>query len=218
MRDENIQAFEQYLRRRSPDRRTPVDYISDVRQFAAVCSKPWREVTMHDIDAFVDGQLQAGLAVATTNRRVAALKAFFDFMAEEAGDLNWPNPVRSQRHAGKKPKRLPRDLHNNDIERLWDVIIAATRRFALAWRRFARRDRRPRSVISSPAYGHAAGARAGVWQRPWRRVVLVSADAMRCSRPGCKPAQPLKNPVFLKAGRPRRLTALMAAARLRRAG
>jgi hypothetical protein len=37
MRDENIQPFEQYLRRRSPDRRTPVDYISNVRQFAAVC-------------------------------------------------------------------------------------------------------------------------------------------------------------------------------------
>ena len=52
---------------------------------------------MHDIDAFVDGQLQAGLAVATTNRRVAALKAFFDFLAEEEGDLTWPNPVRSKR-------------------------------------------------------------------------------------------------------------------------
>ena len=170
MRDEQIQAFEQYLRRRSPDRRTPVDYISDVRQFAAMCSKPWREVTMHDIDAFVDGQLQAGLAVATTNRRVAALKAFFDFLAEEEGDLHWPNPVRSKRHGGKKPKRLPRDLPNADIERLWDVIasprdrawFSSCTRWLTAWVRSSTSS----SVISSTRDGHAAGARAGVWQRP----------------------------------------------------
>jgi len=27
---------------------------------------------------------------------VAALKTFFDFLAEETDDLNWPNPVRFQ--------------------------------------------------------------------------------------------------------------------------
>ena len=107
-RFEDIQAFEQHLRRRSPDRRTPVDYVSDVRQFAASCSKAWREVTMHDIDIFVDQQRQAGRSAATVKRRVAALKVFFDFLAEESGDLAWPNPVRCKRHAGKQPHRLPR--------------------------------------------------------------------------------------------------------------
>ena len=50
---ESIQRFDRYLRRRFPNRRTPVDYVCDVRQFVAVCPKPWREVTMHDIDASV---------------------------------------------------------------------------------------------------------------------------------------------------------------------
>jgi len=95
----SIQTFEQYLRRRAPLRRTPIDYVSDVRQFAAFCGTAWREVTMHDIDAFVDQQRQAGRSPATIKRRVAALKVFFDFLAEESGDLAWPNPVRAKRHA-----------------------------------------------------------------------------------------------------------------------
>jgi len=77
---DDIQAFDQYLRRRAPDRRTPVDYVSDVRQFAAACDQPWREVTMHDVDSFVDQQRQAGRSPATVKRRVAALKVFFDFL------------------------------------------------------------------------------------------------------------------------------------------
>ena len=53
---DKVAAFERYLQRRFPERRTAIDYVSDVRQFRAVCSKPWREVTMHDIDAFVEGR------------------------------------------------------------------------------------------------------------------------------------------------------------------
>ena len=59
-RFDDVRAFEQHLRRRSPERRTSVDYVSDVRQFATSCSKAWREVTMHDIDNFVDQQRKQG--------------------------------------------------------------------------------------------------------------------------------------------------------------
>jgi hypothetical protein len=40
-RQESIQRFEQYLNRRFPDRRSAIDYVSDIRQFAAACLKPW---------------------------------------------------------------------------------------------------------------------------------------------------------------------------------
>lgn len=36
-----LQKFDQHLRRRSPDRSTPLHYLSDLRQFFAVCTKPW---------------------------------------------------------------------------------------------------------------------------------------------------------------------------------
>ena len=85
-RDDDIAAFELYLQRRFPGRRTAIDYVSDLRQFARGCDRAWREVNMHDIDGFVDAQRQAGRSPATVKRRVAALKTFFDFMAEETGD------------------------------------------------------------------------------------------------------------------------------------
>lgn len=92
-----LQEFEQYLRRRFPDRRTAVDYVSDVRQFRKVNQKDWREITMHDIDEFGDQQRASNLKSATVRRRVAALKTFFDYLAEDSGDLSWPNPVRFKR-------------------------------------------------------------------------------------------------------------------------
>jgi len=131
METENIFGeFEKYLRRRFPKRRTPVDYLSDLRQFRSVCRKAWREIRMHDIDAFVEQQRANGLKSATVRRRVAALKTFFDFMAEESGDLSWPNPVRFKRHAGKVERRLPRDLRDEELERVWCEIQYARDR---AW-------------------------------------------------------------------------------------
>lgn len=129
-REKDLQQFEQYLQRRFPNRRTAKDYGSDVRQFMGSCPKDWRGVDLHDIDAFVNQQQTQGLKQTTVNRRVAALKTFFDFLAEDSGDLSWPNPVRFKRHAGKRTRSLPRDLRDEDLERVWSVIASARDR---AW-------------------------------------------------------------------------------------
>ncbi len=55
-REKLIDQFKAYLQRRYPQRRTAKDYISDVHQFATQCGKAWLEVTMYDIDQFVDNQ------------------------------------------------------------------------------------------------------------------------------------------------------------------
>ena len=181
-RNESLTKFESYLQRRFPERRTSIDYVSDVRQFMVVCPKPWREVTMQDVDLFVDQQRQAGLKQSTVNRRVAALKTFFDFLAEESGDLSWPNPVRFKRHAGKRPRSLPRDLRDGDVERLWEVIVSARDRawFVL----MVRAGLRVGEVVSlklsdvlSPAEG-ARPARLRVCGKGRKeRVVWLTADA-----------------------------------------
>jgi site-specific recombinase XerD len=129
-READVKKYVQYLQRRFPERRTSKDYESDVRQFMKQCEKEWRAVQMQDIDAFIDAQRQAGMKPATIKRRAAALKTFFDFLAEESGDLSWPNPVRMKRHAGRQPKQLPRDLSDSALERLWSVIDSARDR---AW-------------------------------------------------------------------------------------
>lgn len=129
-KSESIEQFTKWLQRRSPDRRTAKDYVSDVRQFLRFSQKELRAVTMHDIDAFVDQQRNQGLKTTTVNRRVAALKTYFDFLAEESDDPHWANPVRFKRHAGKRGRRLPRDLSDAQIEQVWRGIGSARDR---AW-------------------------------------------------------------------------------------
>ncbi len=181
-REPDIERFKQYLHRRAPERRTAIDYVSDVRQFAGVCPKAWTAVTMHDIDAFVDQQRQAQMGPATIKRRVASLKVFFDFLAEEAGDLAWPNPVRFKRHAGRQPKRLPRDLTNEQVEDLWAVMASARDRagFALMLRAGLRVGAVVRlhvaDVLTPP--NATQPARLRVWGKGQKeRIVLLTADA-----------------------------------------
>jgi len=183
MKTENIIVeFEKYLRRRFPKRRTPVDYLSDLRQFRSVCQKPWREISMHDIDAFVEQQRASGLKSATVRRRVASLKTFFDFMAEESGDLSWPNPVRFKRHAGKVERRLPRDLRDEDLERVWREIGCARDRawFALMVRGGLRVGEvvtlKVSDVLNQPEGERPARIRVEGKGRK-ERMVWLSADA-----------------------------------------
>ena len=179
---DRLEQFAQYLERRAPGRRTTVLYVSDVRQFAAVIRKPWREITMQDIDSFVDQQRQAGLSAATVKRRVAALKVFFDFLAEETGELSWANPVRFKRHAGKQPRRLPRDLKDDAVAQVWGVISSPRDRawFALLWRAGLRVGElvglRLDDVLAAPTATQPA--RLGVLGKGQKeRLVLLTADA-----------------------------------------
>ena len=180
-RNQDIECFRQYLQRRAPGRRTAIDYVSDVRQFAAYCTKPWTEVTMHDIDAFIDQQRQSNLGPATIKRRVAGLKVFFDFLAEESGDLSWPNPVRFKRHAGKQPKRLPRDLSNEHVQQLWGVVTAPRDRawFALMLRaglRVGEVVHLTESDLLTPPTGQQPARLRVCGKGQKERVVLLTAD------------------------------------------
>ena len=181
-RNQDIESFKQYLQRRAPRRRTAIDYVSDVRRFAAYCTKPWTEVTMQDIDAFVDQQRQAQLAAATIKRRVAGLKVFFDFLAEESGDLSWANPVRFKRHAGKQPKQLPCDLSNEQVEQLWAAITAPRDRawFALMLRaglRVGEVVNLKGSDLLTPATDDQPARLRVCGKGQKERVVLLTADA-----------------------------------------
>jgi len=179
---ESLEKFEQYLQRRFPERRTAIDYLSDVRQFMATCEKAWRDVTMHDIDAFVDAQRARGLQPATVTRRVAALKTFFDFLAEETADLSWPNPVRFKRHAGKRPQHLPRDLRDEDIAQVWAQITTPRDRawFVLMLRAGLRVGEiialQAADVLSPPTAAHPGRVRVCGKGRK-ERVVWLTADA-----------------------------------------
>lgn len=181
-REESVAKFAAYLKRRFPERRTAKDYVSDIRQFLGFNQTALRDVTMQDIDAFVDQQYSQGLKTATVNRRVAALKTFFDFLAEESEELSWANPVRYKRHAGKRGRRLPRDLADEVLERVWGAIRSARDRawFALMVRGGLRVGEvvglNLSDLLSKPSGEAPARLRVkGKGQK--ERVVCLSADA-----------------------------------------
>ena len=181
-RETDVKKYVQYLQRRFPDRRTSKDYESDVRQFMKQCSKEWREVKMQDMDAFIDAQRQRGLKPATIKRRAAALKTFFDFLAEDSDDLGWLNPVRMKRHAGKQPKQLPRDLNDSAVEALWAVIDHPRDRawFALMLRagmRVGEVVSLKQADILSPASNQQAARLRVCGKGCKERIVLLTADA-----------------------------------------
>ena len=153
-----------------------------MRQFAGQCDKAWHDVTLQDIDQFVDQQRQAGRSHATVRRRVAALKVFFDFLAEASHDPGWENPVRYARHAGKPGRRLPRDLRDEAVERVWGVIPSARDRawFALMLRGGLRVGEvaglRVSDVVNPPC-GESPGQVRVCGKGQKERMILLTADA-----------------------------------------
>ena len=127
-------------------------------------------------------QQQAEHSQATVQRRVAALKSFFDFLAEDSGDLSWPNPVRFKRHGGKLPQRLPRDLSDETVAQVWQVITAPRDQawFVLMWRAGLRVgevvDLKLTDLLCPAGVDHPARLRV-LGKGRKERMVLLSAEA-----------------------------------------
>ena len=120
--DEAIREFERYVNRRYPGRSTAKHYVSDLQIFRSFVGKPAREVTRWDVDRFVEDQLAQGRSATTVNRRLACLHHFFEFLADEADDDAWANPVVWRRQRVKEGQPLPRDISDADVERLFAGI------------------------------------------------------------------------------------------------
>jgi len=121
--DEAIQAFERYLKRRYPSSSTAKHYVNDVQHFQKfIGDGPHREMTRRDISGFVEDQLAQGRSATTVNRRLVSLRRFFEFLAEEADDDTWANPVVWHYHRVKEGKPLPRGINDPDVERLFACI------------------------------------------------------------------------------------------------
>ena len=118
-----IEKFKQYLERRYPKRSTAKHYISDLRIFSCFAQdvSP-KDITPKMIDDFVQEQSQQGKQGKTINRRLSSLSSFFAFLIDEAEDDRWSNPVRWKRHAVKEGRHLPRDVSDETVRRLFEVI------------------------------------------------------------------------------------------------
>ena len=118
-----ITRFQKWLRRKAPHTSTHIHYTNDIELFFAWLAKNPGEVTVRDVDAFIEHSLGQGHAIATINRRLAALHTFFHFLAIES-DQAPRNPVLPRRHYISQGLPLPRDVQDSVLEKLFAVIHA----------------------------------------------------------------------------------------------
>lgn len=118
-----IDQFQQWLRRRSPHASTPIHYANDLELFFAWLGKPVGDVTPRDIDAFIEHCQARGHAIATVNRRLAALRSFYRFL-QLLSATPMRNPVIPERHYIRQGRRLPRDVADDELEALFAVVDA----------------------------------------------------------------------------------------------
>jgi site-specific recombinase XerD len=116
-----IESFVSWLRRKAPEASTAVHYASDLQLFFAWINKSYNEVQVQDIDAFIEYSQQLGHAIGTVNRRLCALRTFFQFHIMQ--DENAPrNPVIPKRHFIRPGEKLPRDVEDKSLETLFATI------------------------------------------------------------------------------------------------
>jgi integrase/recombinase XerD len=116
-----IEQFQKWLRRRAPHSSTHIHYTSDLELFFTWLAKPVAEVSARDVDVFIEHCQDQGHAIATINRRVAALSSLYRYLAMMS-DVAPANPVRPRLHFLHQGRHLPRDVEDRKLEHLFAAI------------------------------------------------------------------------------------------------
>jgi site-specific recombinase XerD len=119
IRQTAIDRFQAYLERRQFSGHTVASYTLDLRVFFGAVAVPLAQVSFREVDQFVERQHQHGRAWATINRRLNALKHFFDFCLEQ--QLVAGNPVKPS-HFVRRGRPLPKVLSREQVQRLFAQI------------------------------------------------------------------------------------------------
>ena len=120
MLPEEIELFSEYLRRRNYSPHTVCNYGLDLRLFFADIPKTPAEVTWRDVDRFIARQHERGLAATTINRRLNAVRSFYEFlMPEREGNLI--TPIKPS-HFLRQGRPLPKKLSGEEVRRLFAQI------------------------------------------------------------------------------------------------
>ncbi len=116
-----IERFKKWLRRKAPHASTPSTTSTTWNCSSPGSASPSTKSTCKDVDRFIEYSQAQGHAIATINRRLAALRSFYHFLAVEVEDPP-RNPVIPRRHFIRQGQRLPRDIQDPDLEKLFAVI------------------------------------------------------------------------------------------------
>ena len=119
IRQTAIDRFRAYLERRRFSAHTVVSYTIDLRLFFTEVTVPLAQVSFREVDQFAERQHHHGRSWATINRRLNALKHFFDFCLDQ--QLVAGNPVKPS-HFVRRGRPLPKALSREQVQRLFAHI------------------------------------------------------------------------------------------------
>lgn len=114
-----LQRFREYLQRRNYSANTLDSYLLDLQLFFADSERTLAKITFREVERFIDTQHHKELAPATINRRLHALKHFFDYLIDQ--QVISANPVKPS-HVLRRSRSLPKGLPKEQIERLFAQI------------------------------------------------------------------------------------------------
>jgi site-specific recombinase XerD len=120
---QEITHFIRWLRCKHPHTSTHRHYASDLQQFFTWVNQAPNEITVNDVDDYIAHAQAEGHVVATINRRLAALSAFYQFLYTHTDEPS-PNPVIPRRHRLKPDRRLLGAIPDDTLDRLFAVIAS----------------------------------------------------------------------------------------------
>ena len=116
-----ISRFVNWLRRRNPEADTAKSYQYHLGKFReSVGDRSLKDISLHDIDNFIEFQAERGLKSSSINRSLTAVASLYHFLADE--DPSIECPVLRRRHWLRDHQRLPRAVPKCEVEKLFAVI------------------------------------------------------------------------------------------------
>jgi len=115
IRQTALERFRLYLERRQFSGHSIASYTSDLHLFFTAVAVPLAQVSFREVDQFVEHQHHHSRSWATINRRLNALKHFFDFCLDQQWVVG--NPVKPS-HFVRRGRPLPKALSREQVQRL----------------------------------------------------------------------------------------------------
>jgi site-specific recombinase XerD len=120
---DSIIGFRRSLKRKNYSRCTVRDYLSTLKQFVLWVDCPIEKVDRRKILSFIDSLLDRRLHPKTINCYLDSIRSFYKYLKEEE-DIEIENPVKSG-YLLRLPKPLPRFLQDEEVGKLFNVIMGA---------------------------------------------------------------------------------------------
>ena len=124
-----IERFQAWRQCQAPQASTHRHYASDVCLFFAWLERPPEAVSPTDIANYIAHCQQQNQAATTIRRRLAALRAFYRFLATDT-PVHPASPIPPRWNGPRQVQLLPRDLPDADLERLLAALTSPLERAA----------------------------------------------------------------------------------------